>query len=1359
MIDAEGSSAAVGRTSPLSPAQQLAWTLSQLRPYSTAAFDHQSAWRLEGPLDVTALTRGLNEIVRRHGALRASVRVVAGRPVQVVAPALTVDVPVVDLRRLANDQQESEIQWRIADDGSRPFDLARGPLLQGSLLRLAEDQHLLLMRVHCTVFDAWSDGIFWRELTTLYRDFVAGRPSSLTDLPMQYADFCERQWRGLQNGSVLEGLTYWKRRLEGRPSLIDLPVDRPRPAVQSWRSGSLVRTLPDHVAQALASLSRREGVDLFVTMLAAFQTFLGRYTGQEDLLVASAVHGRTHPDATGLIGCFANNLVLRTDLSGDPTFVELLRRVQETTEAAYAHQDLPFERVVQEVEPEWNLSHMPLAQVMFLLQDAFERPFDRCGLSARPLAIKGHTICDLTLTVLKEGQRLSARWEYNADLFDTPTVARMAGHFQTLLEGIVADPDRAIAALPLLTAEQRRQVLFDWNQTRTDDPRERCVHHEFEEQAERTPDAIALDSAQGQLTYRDLNSRANQLAHYLRALGVGRNVLVGICLERSWELLVGMLGVLKAAGAYVPLDPTYPAERLALQLDNARVPVLLTQSRLVKSLPRTAARVVCLDSQWEEIGRWSEENPQPAATADSLMYVIYTSGSTGTPKGVMVSHKAVSNYVAWFKTEFGVDPADRVLQFASIAFDTSVEEIFPALTSGATLVLRSDEMLSSMATFLEKCREAAITVIDLPTAFWHELIPSLSQGVTFPESIRLVVIGGEKALGGPLADWRLRVAPRVRLSNTYGPTEATVCATACDLAGTSVTASSPLEVPIGKPIHNVQAYILDSHLQPVPIGVRGELWIGGVGVAKGYLNDPDLTGKRFVADPFSQSPTARLYRTGDLARYRPDGHIEFLGRVDHQVKIRGFRVELGEIEAVLVQHPAVREAVVVAQEEVRGRNRLVAHLVAHPDRRTSVDDLRHFVKTRLPPYMVPAAFMWLDAFPLTPSGKVDRGALRLHDTPVPATRLAGVPSIGVEERRLLQIWEEVLGIHPIRVTDNFFALGGDSLGAARLLAEVAKVSGKDLPPVTLLQAPTVAQMAAFLRDDTSTPIMTPLVPIQPEGSRLPFFCVHQDAGNVLGYGALARYLGPDQPIYGLQAVEREGIRLPDVPVEHLARRYVDEICRLLPDGPYLLGGHSFGGAVAFEMARQLEAQGRTVGLLALFDTFNPAYLASLPGGLLVRHIVGRYLTRSVVHGKRVLLGPRRIRYVQEKAQKVVMKTLSIGRPAPLDPHGPPPAYTDAGYVPRPYGGRITLFKANVATYDEYRDRWNGWRDQARDGVEVFRVPGDHRTLLSEPHVRILATRLAACLEAEERQSRRRIDTASPSLAVHLVTMVVALLNA
>ena len=916
--------------------------------------------------------------------------------------------------------------------------------------------------MHHIVSDGWSLSVFFRELTALYAAFCKKESSPLPELPIPYADFAVWQQQWLQGEIVETQLTYWKKQLANLP-VLQLPTDRPHPMVQTYRGSHHLLTLPVRVVTALKTLSQREGVTLFMTLLAAFQTLLHRYTGQEDIVVGSPIANRNRAEIEGLIGFFVNTLVLRTNLSGDPSFRELLRRVREVALGAYAHQDLPFEKLVEELQPERDMSRNPLFQVMFQL---FSAPGKRAQASSPTPPLlevrKGTAILDIGFHLEESSQGLHGSVEYSTDLFEAETIARMAGHFQTLLEGIVRDPERRLSQLPLLTEGERQQLLVSWNDTSAEYCRESCIQELFEAQVERTPEAVAVVFEESQLTYRELNRRSNQVAHHLQALGVGRQSLVGICLERGVEMMIGLLGVLKAGGAYLPLDPANPRQRLAFMAEDSQASVLLTQQRLVEALPSQKVQVVRLDSDWEVIAQNSGENPTSGVRASDLACVFYTSGSTGTPKGVLACHRGFINRFCWMWKTYPFQPGETCCQKTALSFVDPVWEIFGPLLQGVRSLLLSEETLKDPARLVEALAAFQVTRLVLVPSLLRMLLElELDLAGRLPH-LRYWISSGE-ALSVELAERFRERLPGGILINLYGSSEVSADATCYDTR----QAQGLEQVPLGRPIANTQAYVLDRHRQPVPVGVIGELYIGGEGLGLGYLNRPELTAEKFLPHPFSPESGARLYKSGDLVRYLPDGNLEFRGRADHQVKIRGFRIELGEIETVLQQHPGVEASVVLIHEETPGDQRLVAYVVpcsrlepggaSTPD---LVPRLRSLLQEKLPAYMVPSVFVLLEKLPLTPNGKLDRQALPRPEGR-PELQISYVAPRTPVEEKIAGAWADLLGLKQVGVHDNFFTdLGGHSLLATQLISRLRDVFQVQLSLRQLFESPTVAGLGA-----------------------------------------------------------------------------------------------------------------------------------------------------------------------------------------------------------------------------------------------------------------------------------------------------------
>jgi amino acid adenylation domain-containing protein len=1057
---------------PLSFAQERLWFLDQFEPNS-ALYNICTVVRLQGTFHLDAFRQAIAALVARHETLRTTFPVVDGTPHQAIATEQAIDVTTVDLRSWTDTDCDAEAIRLVTEDSQRPFDLANGPLIRPLVVQIRPEEHLLSLTVHHIISDGWSSSVLWRELAVLYDAFISGQAAPLPPLSIQYADFAIWQRQQLQGEAFAHHLKYWKEHLAGAPPLLTLPTDRPRPSLQTYHGASQVFTVPPSLTQALKALSQRAGATLFMTLLAAFQVLLARYTGQEDIVIGSPTAGRSHVELEGLIGFFVNTLVFRTDLANNPTFRELLLRVRDSVLQSYAHQEVPYQKLVDELQLERNLSHAPLVQVLFALHNVPPATFKVANAHSTKVAIESSiAMFDLSLAVWDEAQGLRCEIEYNTDLFDRATIARLIGHYRTLLEGVVANPDQPIATLPLLTAAERQQLVVDWNAPTRDSSHAQCVHRLIEAQVEQTPETIAVMYEGQQLTYRELNARANYLAQQLQGLGAGPNVLVGLCLARSVEVVIGILGILKSGAAFVPLDPDIPPERLGFTVEDAQLGLVVTQEHL-QPLFSSASRcqVVCLDPTESRVGQL-EENVASVVTPDDLAYVIYTSGSTGTPKGTLIEHQAIARHCADIQAYYQLTAADRVLQFSSLSFDTALEQILPPLISGAAVILR-DAVLWAADDVLLRLSELGVTVVDFPTAYWRQLL-HLLQGVTYSGTLpRLVIVGGEAMVPEDLALWQATPLRTARLLNAYGPTEATITSTICELAPLLTAAQLPLHVPIGRPLGNRRAFILDHSSNPVPIGVPGELYLGGDGLARGYLQRPELTAERFITCAVGGGPPQRLYRTGDLARYLPDGNIEFLGRTDQQVKIRGFRVELEEIGSVLCQHPAVQDAVVLVQEEHAGTGTTGAdidkRLVAYVDvgsRDTEISELRHFLKQKLPEFMIPSALVCLDALPLMANGKVDRKALPVPDQTSNTRGENYVGPRGPVEEAIARIWSEALKVKQVGVHDNFFEIGGHSLLIIQVHRRLCATLGREVSVVDLFRHPTISSLAGLLSEDT-----------------------------------------------------------------------------------------------------------------------------------------------------------------------------------------------------------------------------------------------------------------------------------------------------
>ena len=1347
-----------GIPTPLSYGQQLLWLHAQLAPGLPVYNEPITIHRI-GPLDVAALERSLSEIVRRHEAWRTTFATVDGNPVQVVNPPPTITLPVTDLRGLDEIDREVEALRLAAADASEPFDLAACPLFRARLIRLGDEEHRLFLTLHHIIFDGVSTySVFLPELTNLYEAFSAGQPSPLAELSIQYGDYAYWQRQRVEGGLLDDQMAYWRKQLAGDLPATMLPADRVRPARETFRGAMQAFALPQDLSAALKALCRREGVTLFMTLLAVFKVLLFRYSGQEDVVVGTVTSGRKHAEIQPLLGFFLNPLVLRTDLSGNPKFRELLRRVREVVLGALSHDEAPFELLVKELRPRRELSRNPLYQVLFSLEPPMPKLGEGWDLTQIDIET-GASKFDLYLELDDRPHGIVGRFMFNTDLFERATIARMLGHWRVLLESVVADPDQPLSKLRVLTDGERRPTPRRQGVTRpgtsfdgfSDQEIEQSIPARFERIAERHANRLAVKTPSRTLTYGALNKEANRIAHALvRRFGCGEQ-RIALLFEHDTPMIAGMLGALKAGKTYVALDPLYPRDRLSYILEDADADAILTNDpNLALARRLTSERLTGLNIDEIPAGAPSA-NPALAVKPDALAYILYTSGSTGRPKGTMQNHRNVLFFIRNYTNELHIRKDDVLTQLSSYSFDAAIMDVYGALLNGA-LLCPIDVRQEGIEGLVRRLSSSQITIYHSTPTVYRHLVHTLAGREAFPV-IRAVVLGGEEVHKADLDAYKKHFSPQALFVNLAGQTESSISLVNFLTRETTLTRNS---VPIGYPLSDTDILLLDK--QGDPTELFGEIAIRSAHVALGYWRKPELTRELFLPNPDGGS--RRTYRTGDLGRLLADGSFEFVGRRDFQVKIRGFRIEPGEIEAALVKHPAVRDVVVAAPEGPSGERRLVAYWVPNLQAAASPTSLRKFLKETLPDHMVPSVFMQLEELPKTPSGKVDRQALPVPDHLRADAAIAFVAPKEPLEILLSRIWEKALGVKPIGLRDDFFELGGHSLLAVRMFDQIEKTLGRRLPLATLFQAPTIEQLSGVLLEHGWRPPWSSLVAIQPLGSKPPFFGVHGHEGDVLFYANLSHRLGLEQPFYALQARGLDGKQARHTSVEEMAAHYIEEVRGIQPDGPYFLGGYCFGGKVAFEMARQLESLNQKVALLALFDAYAPGYRDTIHNTLPTR--LKDFAQKTGNHIESLMLLERRekVAYLRKAARRVSRSVknrikkriemtarriyLALGRSTARA--RPVNAQPMRDYIPQPCRGRLTLFRARWQPGGA-SDPKLGWGGLASEGVEVHEVPGYYDSILSEPRVRVLTEQLKVCLDEHLRkdQANTHEDERLPAL--------------
>lgn len=1312
----------------LSFGQQRLWFLAQLESGS-AAYNVPMAWRIAGAIDVAALRQSLDRLVTRHEALRTTFPAEAGEPRQLIHPPAPAGFELIDLRGV--EGRASELERRVREFTERPFDLTAAPLMRTALFRLRDEQHVFALVLHHIVCDGPSIAILLEELGLFYDRCAKGWDVEIPPPSVQYADFSIWQREALSKEVRNPQLSYWREQLRDCPAALDFPSQSAPSVGAGFRGDVEYRDLSASLSEDFRSLARRQGVTRFMGLLALFQVLLSRYTGETDVAVGCPMTHRFRAEVSRVVGFFANMMVLRSRLEGNPTFRDLLRRTREVALGAYAHQDLPFEELVAELQPARIPGRNPFFQAMLVVEESAWRHLELAGCRCAPLPVhNGTSKFDFSLYVIDHPEGFRLVLEYNSDLFEAETAARLLAHYERLLAGAVADPEARVCDLPLLSVAEQQEILRRWNETCEENGDTAPTPSLFEAQVERAPDAIAIRFKEEELTYRELNARANRLAHHLTSEGAGAGVLVAICLERSLELVIAMLAIMKAGAAYLPLDPLHPSARRDGILRESGAKILISDQ---DPGPAHGCTVVRLNQAEAIDTRYSDENPHVEIRANDLAYVIYTSGSTGHPKGVSVEHGSLTNFLSSMRRRPGLSAGDVLLAVTTVTFDIAGLELWLPLTTGASVILASRDEIADPQRLIALLEKSNATVMQATPATWEMLLAAGWRG-----DPRLKILCGGEAVAGSLAD-----ELRARCSsvwNMYGPTETTIWSSLHEANGGEAAV-----VPIGRPIGNTSMHVLDQNMQPVPIGVRGELYIGGAGVARGYLDAPELTAERFVRDPFSEKVGARLYRTGDAARRRRDGTLEFLGRLDRQIKIRGYRIEPAEIEAALRQHPFVQQAVVGTRARA-GEKQLVAYLVSSA-RETDLEpaELSRFLREKLPDYMVPSTFVRLKSFPLTANGKLDWDALPVPQ-PQPSEVALILPRDAIENR-LAKIWEEVLDVHPVGVTDSFFELGGHSLLATRLFARIEKRFGKRLPLGTLFEAPTIEKLAAILRQQSW--VSSSLLQVQAgDSAKAPIFFVQAR----VGYYALAAELGLDQPVYVvptddlfLQETERS--------IEDLAKELAQRIRAQQADGPYYLGGWCLAGRIAFAVACELWRQGEEVAFLAIIDMPAPGYIR-LSRLRAIPSVLGRlgWQLRYALHGNRAqrmdwIVGGFRAVDWQVRCRAWQLARFFFRRihhPLPQALRHPTRLMAEAARQDRTtsYPGRITLFRPSEMSFPRSNRPDLGWGPIAAGGVEVFQIAGLKRTLLRTNAIQV-GRRMKESLARA--QSKPRTESSAPGL--------------
>jgi len=1321
----------------LSPGQKRLWFVENFEP-GNRAYNLPFDYSIKGDLNVLILEKSIQELINRHESLRTLLINSDGVPFQKVMETLPFSLNVENLEALSSEERSSSIKKYSLENEMHIFDLEKGPLFIAKLLRIHEAEWLLLLNMHHAISDGWSVKILVDELGMVYTALMQGKPLILPELPITYQDFSVWQNEWLKSEDCKKELDFWKNELKGAPDLLQLPMDFQRPKNQTYDGDEVCFQLDQKTTGQLRSFGQQNKGSLFVTLLSIFNTLISRYASQEEFLIGIPIAGRNYEEQESLVGMLINNFPVRITPLDQMTFPEIYEMTRKKFFLAYENQKLPIDRIVEELKVNRTPNISPLFQVMFNLLDMFNEEISLAG-STMEMIDKRRNIAqfDLSLHIYEAKNSLNCVLEYNTNLFKRSRIERMAGHFMELVKSLMENSDQKLRTIPLLTENEKKLILKDWNRTKVEFPEDQCIHQLFEAQVAKTPNSIAIRDEHKQLTYTELNQKANKLARYLHNSGAVEGSLVAICMERSVDILVALLAIQKSGCTYIPLDPIYPKDRLALILEDGNPVIMLTERKLLGSIPETAAKNIFIEEA-DAYQSESGENTGFKVTPETIAYLIYTSGSTGKPKGVQIQQRALVNFISSMAKKPGINENDIMLAVTTISFDIAVLEMYLPITYGASIFVASHETSLNPELLIQRMEDTGATLLQA-TPVTFRMLNSAEWG----GSKKLKILCGGEAMPKELAYDLIRKCRE--LWNMYGPTETTVWSTVekVEINDSDKTGY----INLGKPIDNTLIYVLNPEFQLVPVGYPGELFIGGEGLAKDYFNLPEMTKERFLPDPFSEIAGARMYRTGDLVQQTEEGKLEFLNRVDSQVKIRGFRIELGEIESALTQHPTFDNNVVVVREDSPGDKKLVAYIIKKENQETDIAELRQFLKTKIPDYMVPSAFVFIDQFPLTPNGKIDRKVLPAPQDAAPQQAKIYLAPSTKTEKRLATIWSEVLKIKQIGSDEDFFEIGGHSMIAVTLMVKIEKELGTRLPLAVLFDHGTIHEMALLIDKKAEPVSWGSLVPIRSKGAKKPLYLIHGAGLNLLLYTTIVSHLDPDQPVFGLQAKGLDGVDEPLYSIEEIAAYYNEEILKIDKSGSYALAGFSMGGQLAYDMARQLLEAGYKVSFLGVFDTVSEN-VSDLHIPFFKRYVLrtdrifhqifwtaGTFLKMPL--NKKYEFFALKMRTLKQKITKddyeYKHEGASLGKQSEL------PKYLHKvhranylaleKYILPPYPGKLHLFRAMDQKFYIKEPVAYGW-DEFVEEVVIHHIPGEHSTIFAPPNDELFAKTLQKCLDEE-----------------------------